>query len=113
MAARFKASYVGIGEMLVADYMIAHVGERADAVLVRCVETAPIYLGPYDTHRGRYAESFRRSEETIKTSGKGTRRALGRVENTAPEAFYVEFGARRRGIEAHHTMSMALDAAVY
>lgn len=110
MAAHFTASYSGIGEMLVADFMIAEMGARADRVLVRCIETAPVYAGPYqDYHRGRYRDSFRRAEETIKTSGRGTRRALGRVINDAPEAYWVEFGTRNN--DAHHTMRNALDAA--
>jgi hypothetical protein len=110
MAARFTASYTGIGQMLVAPYMIEEMGARADRVLARCVETAPVYTGPFlDLHRGRYKASFHRSPETIKTSGKGTKRALGRVVNDSPEAFWVEYGTRNN--DAHHTMRNALDAA--
>lgn len=114
MAARFTGSYKGIGEMLVADFMIDEMQVRAGRVLVRCVETAPIYTGPFlDLHRGRYKESFYLDEQTIKTSTGGingpTRRALGRVTNDAPEAFHVEYGTRNN--DAHHTMGNALRAA--
>lgn len=110
MGATFKGSYAGIGEMLVADFMVEEMQRRAEKVLVRCVETAPIYTGPFlDTHRGRYKDSFRIADETIKTSGKGTKRALGRVVNDAPEAFWVEFGTRNN--DDHHTMRNALSEA--
>lgn len=110
MAARFTGSYSGIGQMLVADFMVEEMGARADRVLARCIETAPIYAGPFlDLHRGRYKDSFRKADETIKVAGTGTRRALGRVINDAPEAFWVEFGTRNN--DDHHTMRNALEAA--
>lgn len=110
MAARFTGSYKGIGEMLVAGFMIDEMQRRAGVVLARCVETAPVYAGPFlDVTRGRYKASFALADETIKTSGRGTRRALGRVINDSPEAFWVEFGTRNN--DAHHTMRNALDAA--
>jgi hypothetical protein len=110
MVARFTASYSGIGQMLVADFMIEEMQARATRVLARCIETAPVYAGPFlDLHRGRYKASFRLDEQTIKVAGTGTRRALGRVINDAPEAFWVEFGTRNN--DDHHTMRNALSAA--
>lgn len=110
MAATFRGSYAGIGEMLVADFMVEEMQRRAVKVLVACIENAPVYAGPFlDLHRGRYKESFRLSEETIKVSGRGTSRALGRVINDSPEAFWVEYGTRNN--DAHHTMGNALREA--
>lgn len=110
MAAHFTASYTGIGEMLVAPFMIGDMQARANRVLARCIETAPVYGGPFlDLHTGRYKASFHLSNDVIKVSGRGTRRALGRVVNDAPEAFWVEFGTRNN--DAHHTMRNALDVA--
>lgn len=110
MAAIFRASYTGIGEMLVAPFMVEEMQRRAGAVLARCIETAPVYAGPFlDLHRGRYKESFHLAPETVKVAGTGTRRALGRVINDSPEAYWVEYGTRNN--DAHHTMRNALDAA--
>lgn len=110
MVARFTGSYVGIGQMLVADFMVDEMQRRAGNVLTRCIETAPVYAGPFlDLHRGRYRDSFFIADETIKTAGTGTRRALGRVTNNSPEAFWVEYGTRNN--DDHHTMGNALRAA--
>lgn len=95
----FQANYKGIGEMLCAPWMVADMHRRAELVAGRCRLTAP-------RHSGHYAASFQ------VTSGIRThpsKRAFGRVTNTADYSFQVEVGTE--DTPAHRTMSRALEAA--
>lgn len=109
-------SYQGIGDnVLRADFMVAEMGRRAQRVMDRAVETAPVYEGDEeDPHRGRYKESF--SVSTTTHGGYRGNRAAGIVTNDAPEAIFVEKGLRPsrfhpEGQRAHHTLLNALQAA--
>jgi hypothetical protein len=113
---KMEFSYEGIGEnILRADYMVAEMGRRAQAVMDEAVATAPVYEGREDDpHRSRYKESF--SMHTTDHGGSKGNRAAGIVSNDAPEAVFVEFGTKPgrfhpAGQRAHATLRNALHAA--
>lgn len=106
MAADFKASYSGIGEMLRSEFMQGAMLHRAEVIAARAEAIAPI--DEASPHRGRYAASFR---ATSGVKHAKTSRAYGRVSNTSPEALAVEFGTRNN--PAHHTLIQALDGINY
>lgn len=97
----FKASKAGIGEMLRAPWMQAEMKARAEKVKALAESIAPV-----DT--GEYKSKFE-VESGVKESSKGTRRAYGRVKNTAGHAIDVEYGGEHT--PAHRTLGKALDAA--
>lgn len=105
--ARFQTSYTGIREMLNAPFMVREMRRRAERVAARAEAAAPIGDPATDPHPGRYKASFRVASGAH--GGYRHDRAYGRVENTAPEAFIVEFGTSRQ--EARHTLRNALHEA--
>lgn len=106
MAASYRASYTGIGELLCAPFMVAEMRRRAERVKALAEATAPVDDDPHNKHRGRYKRSF--SVESGIRVGK-TRRAYGRVLNDAPEAYYVEYG--NVNTPRHRILGRALEAA--
>lgn len=100
---KFTRSYVGIGEMLRADFMVADMAKRADAVAARAASSAPEGDPATDPHAGRYRESFG-TEAGVKGD-----RAYGRVTNTAPESLPVEYGLG--GTPKYRTLGRSLGAA--
>lgn len=104
MAARYNASYAGIGEMLVAPWMVAAMHARAEKVKAAAEADAPV--ARRGKHRGRYKASFE-VESGVREAP--DRRAFGRVVNTSPESFYVEFGTS--DTPKHRTLGRALSAA--
>lgn len=103
MASNFKPDYAGIGEMLNADFMVEAMHERAERGKEYAEAVAPVYeQGP---HPGRYKAAFEVSSG--KRGGASHDRAYGRLENTSPEAVFVEFGTANN--EAHHVLTRALD----
>lgn len=104
MAARFNASYEGIGEMLRSEYMQAAMRKRAENGLEYAVAVAPV--DETGDHPGRYKESF--SVESGVREGK-TSRAFGRLVNSAPEAPYVEHGNGTAKYQGDHVLARALD----
>lgn len=100
MAARFRASYRGIGKMIRSPEMQAEMRRRAAKVARRAAAFAPV-----DT--GEYKNSF---EVTSGARGGLKRdRAYGRVTNTSSHAMFVEFGSSK--VHAHQTLRRAMRAA--
>lgn len=104
---RYTASYKGIGQLLCADFIEADMLRRAERVKSVAESTAPVGKSKADKHRGRYKASFQASAGI--RQGKRTRRACGRVVNTAPEARWIEYGAK--GTPRYRTLGNALMAA--
>lgn len=104
---KFTGSYSGIGQLLCADFIEADMLRRAEKVRAAAESAAPVSRSPKDRHRGRYKASF--SVSSGIREGKRNRRACGRVVNTAPEARFVEFGAK--GVPRYRTLGTALMAA--
>jgi hypothetical protein len=104
MAATFTTNYRGVGDMLCAPWMLAHMLARAERVAEVAKATAPVdETGP---HPGRYRDSIG-ARGFIR--GGASRRAVGRAEATAPESLLVEFVVPRGN--PHRTLGRALDAA--
>lgn len=99
MAAGYRADYSGIGDMLTAPFMVAEMRRRAEKVKARAEALAPVDDGEY-----------KRSFDVSAGVREGRhRRAYGRVTNTAPHAFYVEFGTT--DTPRFRVLGRALDAA--
>lgn len=104
----FNGSYKGIGELLRADFIEADMLRRAERVKSVAEASAPV--ARTGNHRGRYKASFRASAGIRPgKAGRRTRRACGRVVNTAPEARFVEYGAK--GTPRYRTLGNALMVA--
>jgi hypothetical protein len=102
--ASYRHFYDAFGkEVLQADFMVADMQRRAQAILARGQEIAPVGDPETDPHSGRYKASFYIADEKL-TGGK-TKRAVGRVGNSSPDAVLVEY------VDGHHTLAKALDAA--
>lgn len=104
---KFTGSYSGIGQLLCADFIEADMLRHAERVKAVAEASAPVAKSPKDRHRGRYKASF--SVSSGIREGKRNRRACGRVVNTAPEARFVEFGAK--GVPRYRTLGNALISA--
>lgn len=101
----FKANYVGIGEMLCSEGMQEAMRKRAEHGKEFAEAISPVdETGP---HPGRYKESF--TVEADVREGHETRRAVGRLVNSAPEAPYVEWGNGTAKYQGDHVLRRALD----
>lgn len=98
--ARFRASFGGIGALIRSPEMRAEMRRRAEKVKTVAEATAPV-------ESGEYKSSFRVTSGA--RGGIRKDRAYGRVTNTAPHAFYVEYGTSKT--PAHSTLRNALRAA--
>ena len=103
MAAKFKASHKGIGELLRSRMIEADMLHRAEKIAAAAEAIAPVYRGAGHVH---YKDSFR----VTSTSRGGRRRdrAVAYVTNTSPHARFVEYGTER--VQAHHVMLRAAQA---
>lgn len=104
MASSFKANYDGIGDMLCKPEMQEAMHKRAENGMEYGVAVGPV--DETGDHPGRYKESF--SVESGIRDGK-TRRAYGRLTNSAPEAPYVEHGNGTAKYQGDHVLARALD----
>lgn len=110
MTARFDPSYVGLGELLVSPEMQAEMHRRAGKIADAARATSPV--GPVKKKDlEHYIEGWTVSSGV--QDGK-TRRAYGEVSNDSPYAAAIEFGngrTRDKTIDAHYTLTRAVDAA--
>jgi Bacteriophage HK97-gp10, putative tail-component len=106
VAAKFQASYTGIGEMIRSPGMEQAMRAHAEKIKTKAEATAPVGDPSTDPHAGRYRDSFK--VESGRDGGVKKDRAYGRVLNDAPEAFYVEYGSSK--VAAHHTLLNAAQA---
>lgn len=101
MAARFKMSRKGVGQMLRMPGMQAEMLRRAEVIKGVAVGISPV--DENSTDPGHYKASW----ETDSTSRGGRRRdrAVGYVRNKAYYARWVEYGTER--VPAHHVLLRA------
>jgi hypothetical protein len=103
MAARFKMSRKGVGQLLRSPMIEADMVRRA-----RNIESAAVALSPVggsgDPHPGQYKASW--TATSTARGGRRRDRATATVRNTAYYARWVEYGTER--VPAHH---VALRAA--
>jgi hypothetical protein len=101
MAARFKMSRKGVGELLRSPMIQAEMLRRAEVIKGVAVAISPV--DESSPRPGHYKGSW----ETDSTSRGGRRRdrAVGYVRNTAYYARWVEYGTER--VPAHHVLLRA------
>lgn len=107
MAAKFRASYAGIGELIRSAAMEEAMRELAERIKSKAEADAPVGDPRTDPHAGRYRDSFKVSSG--REGGRKKDRAYGQVSNSAPEAFYVEYGTSKT--EGRHTLLNAVQHA--
>lgn len=105
MAARFKMSRKGVGELLRSPGVQADMLRRAELIKSVAEAISPVG-GPGDPHPGAYKDSFRTSSR--KRGGRRKDRATATVTNTSYYARWVEYGTER--VHAHHVLLRAARA---
>lgn len=98
---RFEASFVGIGRLLRSEYMGREIARRAELVLNRAKEIAPV--SETSAHPGRYLASLK-----VRV---GLNRRRSRIEayvySDDPAALHIEKGTRNN--EPYNVLTRALD----
>lgn len=102
MAARFKMSKRGVGELLRSDSVETEMLRRANIIKSVAESIAPVG-GPSDPHPGLYKASFHVTSH--KRGGRRRDRAVAVVWNSAYYARWVEYGTEK--VPAHHVMLRA------
>jgi len=105
MAARFKMSRKGVGQLLRSEMVEAEMLRRAEVIKSTAVAISPVG-GAGDPHPGRYRESW-----TVDSKSRGGRRrdrATATVRNNAYYARWVEYGTEK--VRAHHVLLRAAKA---
>lgn len=102
MAARFKMSRKGVGQLLRSPMVQAEMLRRAEVIKSTAVAISPTG-GAGDPHPGQYRASW-----TVDSKARGGRRrdrATATVRNTAYYARWVEYGTEK--VRAHHVLLRA------
>lgn len=103
MAARFKMSRKGVGQLLRSPMVEGEMLRRAETILSIAVSISPVGEGARDPHPGQYKASWHAS--STKRGGRRKDRAVATVWNSAPYARWVEYGTER--VHAHHVLLRA------
>ncbi|MER5584119.1 HK97 gp10 family phage protein [Streptomyces asoensis] len=103
MAARFKMSRKGVGQLLRSPMIEAEMLRRATVIESVATAISPVG-GPGDPHPGQYKASW--SVSSTSRGGRRRDRATATVRNSSYYARWVEYGTER--VPAHH---VALRAA--
>lgn len=101
MAARFKMSRKGVGQMLRMPAMEAEMLRRAEVIKGVAVGISPV--DPNSPHPGHYKGSWKTDSKA--RGGRRRDRAVAYVRNTAYYARWVEYGTER--VHAHHVLLRA------
>jgi len=105
VAAKFKMSRKGVGQLLRSDMVRAEMVRRAEVIKSVAVALSPVG-GAGDPHPGQYRESW--TVTSRKRGGERRNRATATVRNTAYYARWVEYGTER--VPAHHVLLRAAQA---
>lgn len=107
MAARFKMSNRGVGQLLNSPEIAGEMLRRAEVIKAAAEALSPVG-GPGDPHPGVYKASWY-AKVTRKAVGRsGKKRPVGVVGNSAYYARWVEFGTEK--VHAHHVLLRAAQA---
>lgn len=106
VAARFKASRRGIGQLLRSDMMEREMLRRANLIRDIAEGLAPVGTPPGDPHPGLYKGAV--VVASRKRGGRRRDRAAATVTNIAWYARHVEYGTER--VPARHVMLRAAQA---
>ncbi|MET7924723.1 HK97 gp10 family phage protein [Streptomyces sp. NPDC005349] len=105
MAARFKMSRKGVGQLLRSEMVEAEMLRRAEVIRSTAVAISPTG-GAGDPHPGQYRSSW-----TVDSKARGGRRrdrATATVRNNTYYARWVEYGTEK--VRAHHVLLRAAQA---
>jgi len=102
MAARFRMSRKGVGELLRSPMVRAEMVRRAEVIKGVAEAIAPVG-GPSDPHAGTYKSSF--YVTSTDRGGRRRDRAVAVVGNRAYYARWVEYGTEK--VPAHHVLLRA------
>jgi hypothetical protein len=105
MAARFKMSRKGVGQLLRSPMIQAEMVRRANVIKSVAEGIAPVG-GASDPHPGRYKASF--YVTSTARGGQRRDRATATVGNSAYYARWVEYGTEN--VRAHHVLLRAAQA---
>ena len=106
MAARFRGSRRGVGELLRSEMIEVEMVRRGELIKAAAESTAPVGVPPGDPHPGLYKASV--VVTSTRRGGRRRDRAVAYVTNTAYYARWVEYGTER--VPAHHVMLRAAQA---
>jgi hypothetical protein len=101
----FNPSYTGLGELLTSPEMQAAMLAKVEKAKNYAEALSPVGP-PDDPHRGQYRASW---EVESGVREQPSRRAYGRLTNTADYAASVEFG-NSRGSDGQYVATRAIDA---
>ncbi|WP_327308000.1 HK97 gp10 family phage protein [Streptomyces sp. NBC_01298] len=104
MAARFKMSTRGVGQLLNSPMIAAEMLRRAEAIKGVGESISPVG-GPGDPHSGQYKRSWYAKVERKAVGRSRKKRPVGVVGNSAYYARWVEFGTEK--VHAHHVLLRA------
>lgn len=105
---KYKGNHAGLRELLNTQFLVDEMERRAKLGKAYAESVAPVFTGKHSipgSYPGRYKESFSTSKG--RNGGWKHNRAYGRLENDAPEAFWVEWG--NKNVERHRVLGNALD----
>ncbi|MFF1341137.1 HK97 gp10 family phage protein [Streptomyces sp. NPDC058290] len=104
MAARFKMSNRGVGQLLNSPMITAEMLRRAEVIKGVAESISPVG-GPGDPHPGQYKLSWYAKVERKAVGRSRKKRPVGVVGNKAYYARWVEFGTEK--VHAHHVLLRA------
>lgn len=104
MAARFKMSTRGVGQLLNSSMISAEMLRRAEVIKALAEAISPVG-GPGDPHSGEYKTSWYAKVQRKGVGRSGKKRPVGVVGNRAYYARWVEYGTER--VRAHHVLLRA------
>jgi len=107
MAARFKMSTRGVGQLLNSPEIAAEMLRRAEVIMGIAEAISPVG-GPGDPHPGKYKLSWYAKVERKAVGRSRKKRPVGVVGNKAYYARWVEFGTEK--VHAHHVLLRAAQA---
>ena len=102
MAATFKMSRKGVGQLLRSEMLRAEMVRRAEAIHATAVALSPVG-GAGDPHPGQYKENW--TVDSTSRGGRRRNRAVAYVRNGSYYARWVEYGTER--VPAHHVLLRA------
>ena len=107
MAARFKMSRKGVGELLRSEMIRGEMVRRANIIKTVAENIAPVGTPPGDRHPGLYKASV--VVTSTRRGGRRHDRAVATARNKTAYARWVEYGTDN--VPAHHVMLRAAQAA--
>ncbi|MFF3620065.1 HK97 gp10 family phage protein [Streptomyces sp. NPDC002467] len=107
MAAKFKMSTRGVGQLLNSPMITAEMLRRAELIRDVAVATSPVGENG-DPHPGEYKASWTVKVERKAVGRSQKKRPVGVVRNTSYWARWVEYGTEH--VYAHHVLLRAAQA---